>query len=143
MKRRKAAEDMLNDMFVVLKETQRDIENKVSQYASNSYPRPVMDVIEDDNNIIVVTELPGVKKEEIKIDITEYDLDITAHVNDEGKFEDKKFINKERLYGKVNRNIKLPAKIKIDDSFTEFENGVLTIILPKLKKEKTFEVKVE
>ena len=100
-----------------------------------------MDVIEDDKTVIVVTELPGVKREDIKIDITEDDLEITAQFNDEGKFDGKKFLRKERNYGKVNRIIKLPAKIKIDDSLAKFENGVLTVILPKLEKKETFEVK--
>jgi HSP20 family protein len=143
MKRRNAAEDMFTDIFVVLKETQRDIEQKVSQYTLNSPLKPLVDVIEDNKNVFIVTELPGVKKEEITIDITDYDLEITAQVNDEGKYKGKRFMSKERKYGKVNRTIKLPAKIKIDDSLAEFENGVLTIILPKLVKKQTFEVKVD
>ena len=141
MKRRDAAQEMFNDIFSTIKEKQKDLERTVTEYTSNIPLRPTMDVIEDHDNITVLTELPGVKREGIKIDITEDTLEITAHFNDEAEFDGKTFVSKERKYGKAKRTIQLPVKIKINESSAKLENGVLTIVLPKLEKQ-TFEVKV-
>jgi HSP20 family protein len=143
MKRRNSAEEMFTDIIVTLKEKQKDLESAVNQYRSNAPFKPAVDVVEYDEEVSVLIELPGVKKKDIKIDITDQNLDITANFNEEAEFNQKIFLTKERYYGKVKRIIKLPARIKINDSYANFENGVLKIILPKLKKEKNFEVKVD
>jgi len=142
MKRRNAAEEMFNDIVDTIKDKQKDLERIFNEYTSNMPLRPTMDVIEDEEQITVITDLPGVKKENIKLDITEDNLEINAQFNQESEFEEKDFVRKERTYGQTNRIISLPAKIEINETSAKFENGVLTIILPKLEK-KQFEVKVD
>ena len=143
MKRRNAAEEMFNDIVDTIKDKQKDLERTFNEYTSNMPLRPTMDVIEDEEQITVITDLPGVKKENIKLDITEDNLEINAQFNQESEFEEKDFVRKERTYGQTNRIISLPAKIEINETSAKFENGVLTIILPKLEKKQTFEVKVD
>jgi HSP20 family protein len=99
-----------------------------------------MDVVEEGKDIMVITDLPGVVRDNIKIDLTEDTLEITAQFNE---LSEGNFIRKERLYGKANRIVSLPAKIKINESSAKFENGVLTVVLPKLENTKSFEVKVD
>ena len=142
MKRRNAAEEMFNDIVDTIKDKQKDLERIFNEYTSNMPLRPTMDVIEDEEQITVITDLPGVKKENIKLDITEDNLEINAQFNQESEFEEKDFVRKERTYGQTNRIISLPAKIEINETSAKFENGVLTIILPKLEK-KQIEVKVD
>jgi len=142
MKRRNAAEEMFNDIVDTIKDKQKDLERIFNEYTFNMPLRPTMDVIEDEEQITVITDLPGVKKENIKLDITEDNLEINAQFNQESEFEEKDFVRKERTYGQTNRIISLPAKIEINETSAKFENGVLTIILPKLEK-KQFEVKVD
>ena len=77
----------------------------------------------------------------MKIDLTEDTLEISAQFNEE--FEGTNYVRKERQYGEVNRIISLPSKIKLNESSAEFENGVLTIVLPKLENNNGFEVKVD
>jgi len=50
---------------------------------------------------------------------------------------------KERRHGTASRVVVLPAKVKIDEVTARFDNGVLTVIMPKLDKRETYEVKVE
>ena len=142
MKRRNAAEEMFNDIVDTIKDKQKDLERIFNEYTSNMPLRPTMDVIEDGEQLTVITDLPGVKKENIKLDITEDNLEINAQFNQESEFEEKDFVRKERTYGQTNRIISLPAKIEINETSAKFENGVLTIILPKLEK-KQIEVKVD
>jgi HSP20 family protein len=143
MKRRNSAEEMFKDMMETVKEKQVDLERTINEYTSNLPARPTMDVIEDEEQIKVITDLPGVERENIKIDITEDTLEITAQFDEETDIEGENFVRKERKYGKANRVITLPAKIKINESSAKFEKGVLTVILPKIEKKKTFEVKVD
>jgi HSP20 family protein len=143
MKRRGVAEQMFNDMVSTIREKQEELEKAVADYTSNVPAKPVMDVIEDEENLIVKTDLPGVKKEDIKIDITEDTLEITANFQEETEVEDVNYIKRERRYGEATRLMKLPAKILINESTAKFENGVLTVTLPKLEKSESFEVKVD
>ena len=143
MERRNAAEEMFNDIVDTIKDKQKDLERIFNEYTFNMPLRPTMDVIEDEEQITVITDLPGVKKENIKLDITEDNLEINAQFNQESEFEEKDFVRKERTYGQTNRIISLPAKIEINETSAKFENGVLTIILPKVEKKPTFQVKVD
>ena len=143
MKRRGVAEQMFNDMVSTIREKQEELEKAVADYTSNVPAKPVMDVIEDEENLIVKTDLPGVKKEDIKIDITEDTIEITANFEEETEVEDVNYIKRERRYGEATRLMKLPAKILINESTAKFENGVLTVTLPKLEKSESFEVKVD
>jgi HSP20 family protein len=133
MNRRSRAEEIFNDIFDTIKDKQKDIGGVVNEYTSNATQKPNMDVIEDYENIAVITDLPGVDKSNIKIDLTDDTLEITAQYNEEP--DGKNFVRKERKYGTVNRTINLPAKIKLDETSAVFENGVLTTILSKIDKE--------
>jgi HSP20 family protein len=139
MKRRSRAEEIFNDIVNTVKDAQKDIEGTVNQY-TNANKILAMDVVEEGKDIMVITDLPGVVRDNIKIDLTEDTLEITAQFNE---LSEGNFIRKERLYGKANRIVSLPAKIKINESSAKFENGVLTVVLPKLENTKSFEVKVD
>ena len=141
MKRRSRAEEIFNEIVNTVKDAQKDIEGTVNQYTSNANKILAMDVVDDDKDIMVITDLPGVVRDNIKIDLTEDTLEITAQFNEIS--EGKNFFRKERLYGDANRIVSLPAKIKINESSAKFENGVLTVVLPKLENTESFEVKVD
>lgn len=143
MKRRSTAEEMFNDLMETLKDKQKDVERTVNEYSSNMSKKPSIDIIDDNEEFTIIMDLPGVLRENIKIDITEYAVEISAQFNDETKFEDKTFLRKERKYGNVKRAIELPEKIDINESSAKYENGVLTIVLSKIEKKKSYEVKVE
>ena len=141
MNRRSRAEEVFNDIFETIKDKQKDIGGVVNGYASNSTQKPAMDLIEDPEYISVITDLPGVNKEDIKIDLTEGTLEITAKFNEEP--DGKNFIRKERRYGQINRSISLPSKIKLNETSAIFENGVLTLVLTKQTEKKNYEVKLD
>ena len=141
MNRRSRAEEIFNDIFDTIKDKQKDIGGVVNGYTANTNQKPTMDIIEDTDHITVITDLPGVNKEDIKIDLTEGTLEITAMINEEP--DGKNFIRRERRYGQVNRIISLPAKIKLNQTSAIFENGVLTMVLTKQADNDHYEVKVD
>jgi HSP20 family protein len=143
MKRRNPAEEMFKDVIYAIKEKQNDLGRTLSEYTSNSPLKPNMDIVEDEEQLTVMTDLPGFKRQDITIDITEDTIEITAQFDEDTETIGKNFLKKERNYRKVNRIINLPAKVVSTESSAKLEDGVLTVILPKLEKKETFEVKVD
>lgn len=140
--RRGKAEQMFNDMVQTIKEKQEELDNAIMEYTSGTI-KPAMDVMEDEEKIIIKTDLPGVNREDIKIDLTKDILQIEAHFQEETEEEGVNYYKKERKYGEASRTMILPAKVKINEVTTKFENGVLTVSMPKLEKKEVFEVKVD
>jgi HSP20 family protein len=140
--RRVKAEQMFNDMVQTIKEKQEELDNAITEYTSGPV-KPAMDVMENEEQIVVKTDLPGVNREDIKIDLTEDTLQIKAQFQEETEEEGVNYYKKERKYGEASRTMMLPAKVKINEVTAKFENGVLTVVMPKLEKKELFEVKVD
>lgn len=81
-------------------------------------------------------ELPGIKKEDLDIDIESDFLRINAKKVDETKEEEKNFKHSEFSYGEFSRTIQLPEEIDINKTEAKLEHGVLIIVAPKMYKEK-------
>ena len=106
---------------------------------------PAVDVVERENDFIVNIELPGVRKEDVKITVHRD----TLTVRGEKKFEKEKtgetFRRMERSYGSFQRTFTLPSTVRNDQIEASHENGILHIVLPKAEeaKPKDIEVKVK
>lgn len=109
----------------------------------NFYPR--IDISEDKDNINVVAEIPGVKKDEIKITLQDNILTIEGEKKNETKKEEKNYFRSERMYGSFKRCFTLPDLIDSDKVEAKFEDGMLNIQLKKIeqkvKSEKVIELK--
>ena len=134
-KGRTTAQKIFEDMISTFRDKQGDFEKAMSDYTASS-AKLAMDVVETDNDIIVKADLPGVKKEDIVIDLTEDSLEIMAIFEDESEFKGENFIKKERRYGESKRSISLPKMVKIDEASAKFDNGVLTVTIPKEEKKR-------
>ena len=128
-------ENILSDIVNTIKEKQEELGKSLSDYTT-TFQKPLADVMETENSIIVITDLPGVKKEDIDIDISENSIDITAKFEDEIDEEGANYIKKERSYGETKRSISLPAQINVKEATAKFNDSILTVNLPKLMEEK-------
>lgn len=90
---------------------------------------PMCDCDETDTNYLISFDLPGVKKEDVKIDLKDNQLTVSG----ERKGETKSKKARERFYGSFYRSFTLPSKVEADDVEAKFENGVLQISIPKTK----------
>ncbi len=146
MVEKKGIDTMFNDMIQTIKERQVDLDNAIAEYTGGP-AKPAADIMETEIEIVVKTDLPGFKREDIKIDLTEDTLEIKAEHSEEtveeGEEEGATFHRKERRVTSAARTLILPAKVKINEVTAHFKDGVLTINMPKLEKKETFEVKVE
>jgi HSP20 family protein len=132
MTRRNVAEQVFNDVFSAIKESQTDLEKTVSGYASGIIGKTLVDVIDQGNVIIVKADLPGFKKENIKIELGSNNLEIIALFDEDALGKGANYVRRERRYSEVKRVVELPTSIIIDQANAELENGVLQITLPKL-----------
>jgi HSP20 family protein len=111
----------------------------------NAVWMPMTDIIEDDNKYYLNIDLPGIKKEDVKINFTNGQLSISGERKMETEEKNAKFHRTERSYGKYYRSFTLPTKIKENEIDAEFKDGQLKISIPKSEevKPKQIEIKVK
>ncbi len=105
---------------------------------------PSVDISETPQQYIIRAEIPGMRKEDIKISINRNCLTLSGEKKEEKKTEDEKFHRMESYYGSFQRSFVLPDGIKADKVEASFKDGVLSVAVPKSEesKEKTVEIKV-
>ena len=91
---------------------------------------PVVEVKEKDGKLLVTAELPGLKKEDVKVQIDGDTLVIEGERKQEKEEKREGYYRSERSYGKFYRSILLPEGAKADQTAAEFNNGVLEVTIP-------------
>ena len=89
-----------------------------------------------ENNLITATfELPGLKKEDVTIDLQNNRLIVSGEVNFSDEKEENGYVVKERRSGRFSRTVPIPQGTKPEDIKASMENGVLTVTYPKTTQE--------
>lgn len=103
----------------------------------DSKKSPIMntDIIEKKDGYELQIDLPGVKKEDIQIEMDKGILSISVSISNSSDEEDKKYIRKERFTGEIKRSFNIGENVDEEDIYASFENGILYLNLPK-KEEK-------
>lgn len=94
------------------------------------------DIKETEDSYILDIDLPGYKKEDIKVDITDGYLTINAKTSNEKEEKDKgKFVRRERFMGEASRSFYVGEDIKEEEIKASFKNGILNLEIPKVTPE--------
>jgi HSP20 family protein len=99
------------------------------------YPRmwaPPLEVFERNNTFFVRIDLPGLKKEDVKIEITHDELTIEGERKFEKEEDQDYFYRVERVYGKFYRRLEIPDHVKAEGAVATFKEGVLEITMPAI-----------
>ena len=96
---------------------------------------PTVNTREDDNAYYIEVDLPGVKKEDINVDISDGMLTISGERKFKNEIKEENYYKIESSFGKFERSFRLPEDIDVENINAENKNGVLEITLPKVKKE--------
>jgi HSP20 family protein len=104
---------------------------------------PVIDIEEDNENIMVKAELPGIKKDDIKVTVRDNMLSVSGERKQEKETKEKTFHRIERSYGKFSRTITLPTAVDADRIKATYKDGILNITLPKPESIKPKQIDVE
>lgn len=95
---------------------------------------PKVDLAETDKNFEIQFHVPGIKKEDIKIDITNDRLTVSGERKFENEKKEKNFHSLESHFGTFSRSFYLPDNIKLDKVEASYTDGILNIIVPKDEK---------
>ena len=103
-----------------------------NRYGAETFS-PLTDVVEEDEKVIVTTDLPGVDRENIELNIKDNALVISAGKGKEEETEKEGYLRKERSFMRYYREIPLPDGVTEEGANAQLKNGVLTVTLPKTK----------
>lgn len=106
----------------------------------SAYPR--VDVAEHESESIVVAELPGVRKEDLKVSIHDGTITIGGRRKTPVLPENAKWLQNETATGEFQRTIRLPHEVKAAEVTAELTNGVLRVVLPKADEARPREIEV-
>lgn len=108
----------------------------LSMRGAGSASAPAVDMYQTDDEIVVKASLPGIKADEVQINITGDVLTLKGEVKHEEEKNDKAWHIREQRWGSFQRSVALPTNVVSDKARAEFENGILVITLPKAEEVK-------
>lgn len=127
---------MLEDTAKTIDSIKNDIEKTIVDYTFV----PGKDIIETDDSIIVRVDLAGIKKENIDLNLTETKLRVRADFEDELVGEIRGNNRRPTL---IRRTVRFPKKVCPEEAEAKFENGLLTVEVPKLEGKQSFNVDIK
>jgi HSP20 family protein len=95
---------------------------------------PSSDISETDKEYVIRAQLPGVKKDDIKVNLQEGLVTIEGERKQEKEEKNEKFHRVESVYGSFARSFSLPDNVKAEAVRCDYQDGVLTVHIPKLEK---------
>lgn len=111
----------------------------------NMMRAPLADVVETENEIRVVVEMPGIRPEELNVDVENNVLTISGEKHEERQEGDDRstWHLSERRYGQFSRSFVLPRGVDAEGIRAAFENGILTVAVPKSEKARRRRIEVQ
>jgi len=113
------------------------------------WPTPVgaetltVDMYETDDAVVVKMAIPGVKPEDLDVSVVGDTLTVKGETKAEEEVKEEHYIRRERRYGSFCRSLTIPIPVLPDEAEAGFENGVLTLTLPKAEEVKPKAIKVK
>lgn len=101
-----------------------------------------LDMYQTDKDLVLKTAIPGLKPEEVDISLNGDVLTIKGEHKEEKEEKEKDYLYKERRYGTFSRSVQIPVPVKSDKAEAVFDNGILTLVLPKAEEAKPKQIKV-
>jgi len=122
----------------------------IDSFFSNTIPElfeadliPPTNIAETEQAFVVALEMPGLKQEDIAVQMNDGHLVVTAERRDERQDEGKTWHRIEQRFGKMARTIALPKGVKADSIEAAYKNGILTLTVPKVPEAKPVRIEVK
>jgi HSP20 family protein len=117
----------------------------LTREGGSTWSSPAIDMYQTDDEVVVKAALPGFKPDEVQINVTGDILTIKGEVKHEEEKKDKSWHIREQRWGSFERSVRLPTGVISDRAKADFDNGILTISLPKSEevRPKTITVKAK
>jgi HSP20 family protein len=103
---------------------------------------PVVDIYENEENIVITAELPGVDKKDMTVDVKGRVLTLKGERSTDNEVKEDNYYRQERCYGKFERCFTLPVEIAPEKIKADYKDGVLKIDIPKTEESKPKQVSI-
>jgi HSP20 family protein len=104
--------------------------------------RPVVDIYDEDDKIVIKAEIPGVDKDKINVDVKDGILTLTGERSYENDVKEENYHRRERAYGKFQRSFALAEGLNPDKIDADYKDGVLRIEIPKPEEKKPKKIEI-
>ncbi len=104
---------------------------------------PPVDITESENEFLIKADIPGMKKEDIKISLDDNTLTISGERKEEKEEKGKNFVKKEKAFGSFMRSFSLPHSVDAKGIKASYKEGVLSVNVPKSEESKPREIKID
>jgi HSP20 family protein len=130
------------------------LQNRISQLLDDVLPatekeemaffnwQPLVDTIERDNEIEIRAELPGIKKDDISIDVRNNVLTLSGERSYDEDVDEENFYRRERFYGKFQRAFTLPENVDANNIDAQYDEGVLKVTVPKTGESRAKKIEI-
>ena len=132
----RSIDEMFDDLW-------RDWPSRFFSDTARPMLRPAMDVVEGDKEFTIRVDLPGLKADDLKVEVQDGLLTISGAVGDTIEKEGDRYHYRERSYGAFQRSVRLPNTVDHNNVEANFENGVLNVVLPKLPQAQPKQITVK
>jgi HSP20 family protein len=103
---------------------------------------PPIDVVRDNGNLVIHAELPGIRPEEVKIEVEDDILTVSGEHEERTEEKDKHYVRRERRYGSFSRSMALPDGVEAKKIKAQTHDGVVEVTIPLPKEAKKEPVKI-
>ena len=102
-----------------------------------------LDIVEEGDTLRVTASVPGVQADALHVEVDDDALRIWGETKEDKEHKEDAYYLREHRYGRVERTVRLPYAVKAEGAQAEFDNGVLTLSLPKSETARRKEIKVQ
>jgi len=128
--------------FTQLRQLQDEVRNLFDCYQGDSNALPPVNIWNNEGNIVMTVELPGVDPKDININVLGDQLTLEGEKKSEEVKDNAVFLRRERDAGRFSRVFRLPFDINDEKVSAKFNNGILTIYMPKSEKAKPKKIEI-
>jgi len=133
-----ALQDRINRIFDESFSRTADVDDDISMSAW----KPSVDIYETDEAIILKAELPGIKKEDVSVEVKDDVLTLRGERVEDKEIKEGSYFRKERCFGRFSRAFNLQHRVQPDKIKAKFKDGILEIEIPKPEEEKPKQITV-
>ena len=131
-------------IFNDLDEMRRDVDAMFGFEGAITTTFPLLNVYENRDEVILVAQVPGIKKEDLEIRFEDGTVILAGGRELPGEeSQSRRFLRQERMYGRFEKIFRFPAKVMTSDITAKLENGILVIRAPKAEEAKPKQITIQ
>ena len=131
------------DPFGSVRNLQREMNRIFNSYNSGGEPFPAINIWANEDKVVVTAELPGMNPDDIDVTVEQGQLSVSGERKLTPPDKDMSCHRQERLEGRFSRSFRLPFDVQNDKITAQYQDGILTVVLPRLEETKPKKISVK